>query len=62
MNGYRIIGDQNVSVAVEGLFSAESAIESSHMKLAVDDRLKAEWLVWQTGIEVFRKIPFHYFL
>lgn len=48
----RIIGDQNVSVALEGLFSAESARESSHMKLAADGRLKAEWLVWQTGIEV----------
>ncbi|CAI4223185.1 unnamed protein product [Auanema sp. JU1783] len=51
----RIMGDQNVSRAIESLFSAESVEEEKLLGDTVKKHIKVEWLIWKTGIELLVK-------
>ncbi|KAJ1361787.1 hypothetical protein KIN20_021128 [Parelaphostrongylus tenuis] len=49
----RIIGDGNVMWAVESLFTANSLDDNfERLQHICNTHLKAEWIVWQTGIEL----------
>uniref|UniRef100_A0A1I7XMP7 Roc domain-containing protein n=1 Tax=Heterorhabditis bacteriophora TaxID=37862 RepID=A0A1I7XMP7_HETBA len=51
----RIIGDQNVSQAIEEIFIAQSKQNITLLKDISNGHLKAEWMIWQTGIEMLVK-------
>ncbi|KAK5976329.1 Leucine-rich repeat serine/threonine-protein kinase 1 [Trichostrongylus colubriformis] len=51
----RIIGDENVMRAVECLFATKVRSDAAQLQLICDRQLKAEWIVWQTGIELMIK-------
>ncbi|VDM57866.1 unnamed protein product [Angiostrongylus costaricensis] len=47
----RIIGDENVMWAVECLFTTSECDNFERLQQTCNSHLKAEWIVWQTGIE-----------
>ncbi|ETN84901.1 hypothetical protein NECAME_06625 [Necator americanus] len=47
----RIIGDENVMRAIECLFASNSCDNTTRLRQICDTQLKAEWVVWQTGLE-----------
>ncbi|KAK6730869.1 hypothetical protein RB195_007374 [Necator americanus] len=51
----RIIGDENVMRAVECLFASNSCDNTTRLRQICDTQLKAEWVVWQTGLELMVK-------
>ncbi|WKX90323.1 hypothetical protein Q1695_009287 [Nippostrongylus brasiliensis] len=51
----RIIGDENVINAVESMFVTKLRKDISRVQRICDSHLKAEWIVWQTGIELVIK-------
>ncbi|KHJ98123.1 kinase domain protein [Oesophagostomum dentatum] len=48
----RIIGDENVTRAIECLFFTKSRDDAFYIRGICDSQLKAEWIVWQTGLEL----------
>ncbi|VDK40314.1 unnamed protein product [Cylicostephanus goldi] len=48
----RIIGDENVMRAIECVFFANSHSDAERLRELCDSQVKAEWIVWQTGLEV----------
>ncbi|CAD6186430.1 unnamed protein product [Caenorhabditis auriculariae] len=51
----RVMGDKNVCRAAESIFAATSEREAVAMKSTCGSQIKAEWVVWQTGIELHVK-------
>ncbi|PIO62356.1 hypothetical protein TELCIR_16091 [Teladorsagia circumcincta] len=47
----RIIGDENVMRAVECVFATKVRSDTARLQQICNSQLKAEWIVWQTGIE-----------
>lgn len=50
----RIVGDKNVCAAIESIFMTTSADRAKIADIATK-HAKAEWVVWQTGIELHVK-------
>ncbi|EYB82696.1 hypothetical protein Y032_0353g3295 [Ancylostoma ceylanicum] len=51
----RIIGDENVIRAVECLFASNTRADTTRLRQICNNQLKAEWIVWQTGLELIIK-------
>ncbi|PIO74099.1 hypothetical protein TELCIR_03900 [Teladorsagia circumcincta] len=51
----RIIGDENVMRAVECMFATKVRNDTARLQQICNSQLKAEWIVWQTGIELMIK-------
>uniref|UniRef100_A0A7I4XV63 non-specific serine/threonine protein kinase n=1 Tax=Haemonchus contortus TaxID=6289 RepID=A0A7I4XV63_HAECO len=51
----RIIGDENVMRAVECMFATKVRSDVARLQPICDSQLKAEWIIWQTGIELMIK-------
>ncbi|RCN38056.1 hypothetical protein ANCCAN_16045 [Ancylostoma caninum] len=51
----RIIGDENVIRAIECLFASNTRADTTRLRQICNNQLKAEWIVWQTGLELIIK-------